>query len=243
MQKHFCFIAFLFIPFFSGCASTGSIADDDPLEPINRAMFAVHQPLETYVARPIVDVYETVTPRVGRQAVTNFFNNIDDLFSGISGLLQGNLDSAGHDFGRVIVNTSFGLAGLIDFASDAGVPRGGQDFGLVLAHWGVGPRPYLFIPMIGPTTLRDGVGGFVQGSASPINWYVGDESIRWRNTLWGLGAVDGMSSGIKLLNTVDSAAIDRYTFIRSAYLQRRAHQANDDSYRRAIFDDLDFDHE
>jgi Surface lipoprotein len=237
------FLVLLALPLFSGCASTGSIADDDPLEPINRAMFAVHQPLETYVMRPVVDVYEAVTPSVGRQMVTNFFNNIDDLFSGISGLLQGKMDSAGHDFGRVIINTSFGLAGLIDFASDADIPRGGQDLGLALAHWGVGPRPYLFIPVLGPTTLRDGVGGFAQGSASPVNWYVGNESIRWRNTLWGLGAVDGMSSGIKLLNTVDDAAIDRYTFIRSAYLQRRAHQAHDDSYRRAIYDDVDFEEE
>lgn len=227
----------------SGCASTGSLSEDDPLEPVNRAMFAVHQPIETYVMRPIVDVYETITPSIGQQIIANFFNNIDDLFSGISGLLIGDLDSAGHDFGRVIINTSFGLGGIIDFASDADIPRGNQDFGLVLAHWGFGPNPYLFIPVMGPTTLRDGVGMVGQGFASPVNWWIADESIPLRNTLWALNAVDGMSSGIKTLDALDNIALDRYTFIRSAYLQRRAHQAGDNSYQRAAFEDFDFDDE
>jgi phospholipid-binding lipoprotein MlaA len=228
-----------FLLLAAGCASTGSLAEDDPLEPVNRAMFTIHQPLETYVMRPIVDVYEVITPTVGQRIIANFFNNIDDLFSGVSGLLQGKLDSAGHDFGRVIVNTSFGLGGMIDFASDADIPRGNQDFGLLLAHWGAGPRPYLFIPVMGPTTLRDGAGMIGQTYASPMSWRMIDEHVALRNTLQGLGIANAMSSGIKTLDTLDRIALDRYTFIRSAYLQRRAYQADDDSYQRAAFEDFD----
>ncbi len=223
-----------------GCASTGTAEGDDPLEPFNRAMYEIHQPLETYVARPVVDVYETVVPKVGRDIVSHFFNNIEDLFSGVSGLLQGKFDKAGHDFGRVIVNTSFGLGGIIDFASDAGIPRGGEDMGLLLAHWGVGPRPYLFIPLLGPTTARDGTGMLIRAYTSPIDLVIRNESIALSNTLWGLGTVDAMTVGIHASDALGDIGLDRYTFIRGAYLQRRAYLSGDTTFERI---DLDEDYD
>ncbi|MDR0771053.1 MAG: VacJ family lipoprotein [Burkholderiales bacterium] len=223
-----------------GCATTGTAEGDDPLEPFNRTMYAIHQPLETYVARPLVDVYETLVPQVGRDIVSHFFNNIEDLFSGISGLLQGKFDKAGHDLGRVIINTSFGLGGIIDFASDAGIPRGGEDLGLLLAHWGVGPRPYLFLPLLGPTTVRDGTGMLIRAYASPVDWAVGNQSVAARNTLWGVGTVDAAAGGIRLSDSLGDIGMDRYTFIRSAYLQRRAYLSGDTKFGRIELDE-DYD--
>ncbi|MCL2310567.1 MAG: VacJ family lipoprotein [Proteobacteria bacterium] len=222
-----------------GCATTGTAEGDDPLEPFNRTMYAIHEPLENYVARPVVEVYETIVPKVGRDIVGNFFRNIEDLFSGISGLLQGKFDQAGDDLGRVVINTSFGLGGLIDFASDANIPRGGQDFGLLLAHWGVGPRPYLFIPLLGPMTARDGVGLAVQSYASPIN-LADRESVALRNSLWGAGAVNTMDVGVRASNALGNLGLDRYTFIRGAYLQRRAYLSGDTKFGRIELDE-DYD--
>ncbi|MDR2017205.1 MAG: VacJ family lipoprotein [Burkholderiales bacterium] len=223
-----------------GCATTGTAEGDDPLEPFNRTMYAIHQPLENYVARPVVEVYETVVPKIGRDIVSNFFRNIDDLFSGISGLLQGKFEKAGHDFGRVIINTSFGLCGIIDFASDADIPRGGEDLGLLLAHWGIGPRPYLFVPLLGPMTVRDGTGLLIRTYTSPVDIAVGNESVALRNSLWGVGSVSAMSVGVHASDALANIGMDRYTFIRSAYLQRRAYLAGDSAFGRIKLDE-DYD--
>jgi phospholipid-binding lipoprotein MlaA len=223
-----------------GCATTGTAEGDDPLEPFNRAMYAVHQPLETYVARPVVEVYEAIVPKVGRDIVSNFFGNIEDLFSGISGLLQGKFDKAGHDFGRVIINTSFGLGGLIDFASDADIPRGGEDIGLLLAHWGVGPRPYLFIPLLGPMTVRDGAGMAAHVYASPVDLALSHKNVPLRNSLWGVGTVNVMANGVHASDLLGNIGLDRYTFIRGAYLQRRAYLSGDTRFGRIELDE-DYD--
>jgi len=218
-----------------GCATTGTAEGDDPLEPFNRAMYEIHQPLETYVARPVVDVYEAVVPKIGRELIGNFFGNIGDLFSGISGLLQGKFDKAGDDFGRVVINTSFGLGGLLDFASEGNIPRGGEDMGLLLAHYGVGPRPYLFIPLLGPMTARDGVGLAIQSYASPIN--LTDDNVALRNTLWGASILNSASAGVKASDAVGDIGLDRYTFIRGAYLQRRAYLSGDKKFGRVELDE------
>ncbi|MDR0587728.1 MAG: VacJ family lipoprotein [Burkholderiales bacterium] len=218
----------------SGCATTGTLSGDDPLEPVNRAMFAVNEPIEKFVMRPVVTVYTTVTPNIIQTIIGNIFDNIGDLFSGLAGVLQGKFDEAGHDFGRVIINTSFGLGGMIDFASDAGIPRGQQDLGMVLAHYGVGPRPYLFVPLLGPMTARDGVGRAAGSFLSPTQWL----NVPTRNVTWGLATIDSMAAGVKMLDTLDTAALDRYAFIRNAYLQRRAYQTGQAPYKTSDDEDL-----
>ncbi|MCL2297019.1 MAG: VacJ family lipoprotein [Proteobacteria bacterium] len=238
-----CFaLAFVFATLLTlgGCATTGTAEGDDPLEPLNRTMYAIHQPLENYVARPVVEVYEVIVPGIGRAIINNFFRNIDDLFSGISGLLQGKFDKAGHDFGRVIINTGFGLGGLIDFASDAEIPRGGEDLGLLLAHWGVGPRPYLFVPLLGPMTARDGVGMAARFYASPVDLALGNNNVALRNTLWGLGTVDLMATGVYASDLLGDIGLDSYTFIRGAYLQRRAYLSGETKFGRLELDE-DYD--
>lgn len=206
----------------AGCAAAPS--RDDPFEPMNRASYQVHEVVDGKIVKPFVQAYVDYTPRPVRQAVTNFFGNIDDMFSVINDFLQWKLDKAGNDMGRVITNTAFGLGGLIDIASDAGIEKGNEDFGQTLGYWGFPQGPYLFIPVFGPTTFRDGTGQIIRGYLSPIGYI---PNVSTRNILWSLQAIDLRASALDAENLVNQAAIDRYTFIRRAYLQRRQYLVYD----------------
>jgi phospholipid-binding lipoprotein MlaA len=200
----------------AGCATVTSKVD--PLEPMNRALYSVHDVVDTNVVKPIAEAYVAVVPKVIRTGFANVFNNIDDVFSALNGLLQGKLDKAGNDLGRVMTNTLFGLGGLIDVASDAGIERGNEDFGQTFAVWGIPQGPYLFVPLFGPTTVRDGTGVVIRIWLGPVG-YLPDVALR--NSLYGLGYVDLRAQALDASGIVDTAALDRYLFIRNAYLQRR----------------------
>ena len=208
----------------AGCATTGPASPDDPLEPMNRALYGVHDAVDTAVVRPIAQAYVDVVPQPLRQGVSNVFNNIQDLFSGINGILQGKLDKAGDDFGRVLLNTGFGLGGIFDLASMMGIERGNEDFGQTFGVWGIPQGPYLFVPLFGPTTFRDGTGVAVRFLWGPAQ-YLNDETLRW--SLYGLTYIDLRADALDASKVVDTAAIDRYTFIRNAYLQRRRYLVYD----------------
>ena len=206
----------------AGCAAARSKVD--PLEPMNRALYQVHDALDTNVVKPVAESYVTVVPTFMRTAFANVFNNIDDLFSAVNGLLQGKPDKAGNDFGRVMVNTFFGLGGLIDIASDAGIERGNEDFGQTFAVWGFPQGPYLFIPLFGPTTVRDGTGVLVRIAVGPVGYV---PNVALRNSIYGVGYVDLRSQVLDAGSILDTAALDRYLFIRNAYLQRRRYLVYD----------------
>lgn len=208
-----------------GCASTtkrGGI--DDPFESWNRAMYAVNEPLDKYFARPIAQAYVDIVPSFIRTAVNNYVNNIDDLFSAINGLLQGKWDKAGNDMGRVIINTGFGFGGLIDIASDGGIPRGMEDFGQTFGYWGLAQGPYLFIPLWGPTTVRDGTGELLRLVWSPTNEI---PNVAVRNTVYGFVTVNARAQALDATSLLDQASIDPYTFVRRSYLQRREYLVHD----------------
>jgi len=206
----------------AGCAAAPS--RDDPFEPMNRASYAVHEVVDGYVVKPIAQAYLDYTPLLVRTGVSNFFGNIDDFFSFINAMLQNKPDKAGHSLGRVITNTGFGLVGLIDIASDAGIPKEDEDFGQTFGYWGIPQGPYLFIPVLGPTTVRDGTGLVIRGFASPIG-YIPD--VPTRNILWSIGFIDVRASVLQAESLVNQASLDRYTFIRRAYLQRRRYLVYD----------------
>jgi len=206
----------------AGCALGPT--KSDPFEPWNRAMYAIHEPIDENVVRPVAQAYVDYAPRVLRLAISNVFNNIDDLFSAINGLLQGKMDKMGNDLGRVLLNTGFGLGGLIDIASDAGIERGMEDFGQTFGVWGFAQGPYFFVPLFGPTTVRDGTGTVVRVYLGPVG-NIAD--VGWRNTAYGIGALDQRAQALEASSIVDKAALDRYTFIRRAYLQRREYLVND----------------
>ncbi|HEY1327010.1 MAG TPA: VacJ family lipoprotein [Casimicrobiaceae bacterium] len=209
----------------AGCATVQTTSKDDPFEPWNRAMYDVHQVVDGHFFKPIAQAYVDWTPRLMQQGIHNFFQNLDDVVSIVNDWLQWDLNRAGNDTGRVMINSFFGIGGLIDIASEAGIERGNQDFGLTFGKWGIPQGPYLFVPVIGPTTVRDGTGLIVRAYASPLSYVIVD--VPTRNILYGVGFVDYRAQALEAEKLVDQAAIDRYTFIRRAYLQRRAYLVRD----------------
>ena len=216
---------------FAACAAALLLAGcalgptrEDPFEPMNRVSYQVHEAIDGALIKPLAQAYLDYAPKPLRQAITNFFGNIDDMFSVVNDLLQGKPDKAGNDLGRVITNTGFGILGLIDIASDAGIEKGNEDFGQTFAVWGIPQGPYIFVPLFGPTTVRDGTGWIVRAYSSPIT-YLPDVSTR--NILWSVGYVDLRASALQAESVVNQAALDRYTFIRRAYLQRREYLVHD----------------
>lgn len=213
----------------------------DPFEPINRFNFGVHRIGDRFVLRPVALVYQTITPAPMRRGVGNFFSNLAMPVVIVNDLLQGKFQAAVDDTGRFIVNSTLGLLGFIDVASHAGMERPNEDFGQTLGSYGVTPGPYLFIPFIGPTTFRDGVGTVVDAVMHPLFWY-GNSSRRDKMGI--LYAVDTRAGLLSLDGNIDNAA-DPYLFIREAYLQRReflihdGEPPDDDFYDLFDLDDLD----
>jgi phospholipid-binding lipoprotein MlaA len=205
-----------------GCATAPSSAD--PLEPFNRAMYSVHEVVDGNVIKPIAEGYVKVTPVLIRTGVSNFFGNIDDLFTGINNVLQGKGPRAGDDFGRVLLNTTIGLGGIFDIASTAGIEKDSQDFGITAGKWGIPSGPYLFVPLFGPTTFRDGVGYLARAFAGPLS-YVGDVPVR--NVMYGIGYLDLRSQALDAGSVLDTASLDRYRFLRGAYLKARRYKVYD----------------
>lgn len=206
----------------SACAvAPGKV--DDPFEPANRAMYAINKPIDDHVMRPIAQAYVDYVPKLVRQGVSNVFGNIDDLFSGINGLLQNKPEKAGNDFGRVLVNM-WGLGGLIDIATDLGIPKGNEDFGQTFGYWGIPQGPYLFVLLWGPTTVRDGAGSLVRIWYGPVGYI---PYVPLRNVIYGIGAVDLRAGALGTSSLIDQASLDPYTFVRRAYLQKREYDVYD----------------
>ncbi len=206
-----------------GCATTN--ADPrDPLEGVNRAVFAFNDKADEIVFQPTARLYKNVTPQGLRDAVRNFFNNIDDLFIGANNLLQGKVETAVNDWLRFAVNTTLGLLGIQDWASDMGLEKHNEDFGQTLARWGMGDGLYLVLPLLGPSTLRD-------TAALPVDW-AGDPvyehtPVDERNALTATRTIGRRADLLGASRTLEEAALDRYVFLREAYLQQRRSQIYD----------------
>jgi phospholipid-binding lipoprotein MlaA len=189
----------------------------DPFESINRFNFAVHRVGDRLVLRPIARTYRAVTPQPIRNGIGNFFRNLGMPIVIVNNVLQGKFSAAVDDTGRFLVNSTLGLAGVIDVASRAGLERHNEDFGQTLGSWGVTPGPYVFIPFIGPTTFRDGIGTAVDGLMFLLVYYP-DSSVRDKAAV--LLAVNERAGLLSVDGNIDSA-VDPYLFVRDAYLQRR----------------------
>ncbi|USE78452.1 VacJ family lipoprotein [Cupriavidus gilardii] len=201
-----------------GACATGPNANPaDPLEPMNRAIHTVNDKIDTYVAVPVAKGYRRVTPQPVRTAVTNVFNNVGDVGNAINNLLQGKGVAAAESVMRVAINTVLGLGGLIDIATPAGLPRHPQDLGLTLGTWGVPSGPYLVLPLFGPSTVRDGIGMAGDVFADPVTYM----DPAWRNSLFALQFVNTRSNLLDATSLLEQAALDKYSFVRDAYLQQR----------------------
>ena len=203
----------------AGCAATPSRVD--PFEPWNRAMYSIHEVVDGNVVKPIAEAYVKATPQPIRTGVSNFFGNIDDFFTGINNALQGRKQQAGDDFGRVLLNSTFGVVGIFDLASEMGIVKDRNDFGITFGKWGAPPGPYFFVPLFGPTTLRDGTGTVIRLYAGPIGYL---RNVPLRNSLYGLGYLDTRAQLLGTESVLETAALDKYRYLRNAYLKARRYQ-------------------
>ncbi|MGE5385211.1 MAG: VacJ family lipoprotein [Betaproteobacteria bacterium] len=208
----------------SGCATMAN-NPKDPHEGFNRAMFQVNEVVDAAVAKPLAKGYDTVTPLPVKAGVGNFFSNVGDLFIGVNNGLQGKPGDGASDIARLLINSTIGIFGLFDVASEMGFSKHDEDFGQTLAVWGVRDGGYLFLPVFGPRTVRDAGGMIVEGYADPVSW--GIQRIPVRNSARVLRFVDVRASLLPSDKVVDEAALDKYNYIRDAYLQRRQNQIFD----------------
>jgi phospholipid-binding lipoprotein MlaA len=219
-----------------GCATLDHPADtNDPLERYNRSMYKFNDTVDKYLLKPVAQGYDTVTPDPVQKGVSNFFSNLDDVVVIVNDLLQLKPIQMASDTGRFIINSSIGLFGLIDWASDMGLEKHQEDFGQTLGYWGVPAGPYFILPFLGPSTIRDTGGlladanyldpelravekGFPPPQRDP-------ESLVWNMVL--LDAIDTRAKLLKTEKILDEAALDPYVFLREAWLQRRNYLVND----------------
>ncbi len=218
----------------AGCATSGN--PKDPIEGFNRAMFAFNEGLDTAIIKPVATGYEAVLPSPIRTGVTNFFSNIEDVFIGVNNLLQGKVPEAFSDLGRVVINTTVGILGVIDFASDAGLEKHDEDFGQTFGRWGVGNGAYVVIPVFGPRTVRDTVGLVLDVAADPV---VQHRPKRTRDAAVVLRLVNDRANLLAADKVVEEAALDKYSYIRDAYLQRRRNLIHDGNPPREVEADAD----
>ena len=218
----------------TGCATQ---ANKDPLEGLNRGIYKFNDVADKAVVKPIAGAYKAVLPSPVRTGVNNFFSNLNTFISAINDLLQLKFDKAMTGAGRFVINSTFGIAGLIDVASMDGIEKRNEDFGQTLGHWGVGSGAYIVLPFLGPSSLRDTTGFVVDTVAfDPIS-YVHDP--RDRNLLRVVKFVDKRAQYLPASDLLDEAALDPYAFMRDAYLQRRAAQVADSNGSNASFEDDD----
>ncbi|HYZ34290.1 MAG TPA: VacJ family lipoprotein [Crenalkalicoccus sp.] len=197
--------------------------NSDPFEPANRSIYAFNERLDRAVARPIAVGYREHIPRPVRRGIRNVLNNLRGPVVLVNDMLQGEPRRAGDTLGRFVLNTTVGLAGIFDVAEAwFGVPRHTEDFGQTLAVWGLGEGPYLFLPFVGPTTLRDLAGSGVEGAAS-IASLLGPSAAAsgFRYARAGMGLVDTREALIDPVDEMRRTSLDPYATYRSAYRQRR----------------------
>ncbi|MDP3700170.1 MAG: VacJ family lipoprotein [Hylemonella sp.] len=206
---------------FAGCATGPHANPKDPIEPFNRGVQRFNDGVDEAFLKPVATVYRDVTPDLVRTGVNNFFSNLRDLWSSMNAALQLRPREATENFLRFSVNTFWGIGGLLDIASEMQIERTTLDFGQTLGRWGVPSGPYLVLPLMGPSTLRDTVGMGVESSGDLLT---GMNHIPSRNSLYALRIVETRANLLRAGSLLDQAALDKYSFTRDAYLQRRESQ-------------------
>jgi phospholipid-binding lipoprotein MlaA len=192
-------------------------SEGDPLEPVNRGIFAFNEAVDDFLIQPVARTYKGVVPEWGRDRVGNFFENLSAPVTFLNSVLQGDVDNAFATFWRFMINTTFGIGGLFDQAEIAGLAARDEDFGQTLGHYGADPGTYLVLPFIGPTTTRDAVGLVADSVTNPFNYVSGEVII---GHVVGEGVHD-RSEVLDLTDEIDRTSFDPYSTYRSAYFQKR----------------------
>ena len=190
----------------------------DPWESWNRKVFAFNEGLDENLLKPVATVYSKVVPQFVRRSVDNFFGNAADAWSAVNNLLQGKLQPAFEDTVRFTTNSVFGFFGLLDIATEFGLDHRYEDFGQTLGHWGISPGPYVVWPLFGPSTVRDSIALPLDRSVSPA-LVINSGATQWGIT--GLQVINTRANLLGAIQLLDDIALDKYSFLRDAYLQRR----------------------
>jgi len=206
-------------------AIQNSGAEPDPFESINRFTFAVNLKADEWAIKPVAQAYKAVTPAPVRTGIQNVFGNVADIWTSANNLMQGKVREARTDATRVLINSTVGVVGLIDFASDWGYPKHKEDFGQTLGAWGVPSGPYIVLPLLGPSTLRDSAAQFSVDLHANAFRYLADPG--GRNSITALRLTDSRSRLLDREKALQGIALDQYLFVRDAYLQRRQAQVLD----------------
>ena len=226
--RHFLAVSALaLVALLEGCATVPPNAGADPrdpLEPFNRQVFAFNEGLDKVVLKPLAQVYDTVLPVPVQDCLSNGFSNLREPSNAINNLLQGKAAEAASDVCRFAVNTTVGLLGCFDVASRMGLERHREDFGQTLGKWGLGQGPFLVLPLFGPSSFRDGAGLGVE-TVFDVNFWIDNVSVR--NIIFGVRTVNARDELLQADDVISGAALDKYTFIRDGYLQRRRNQVYD----------------
>ncbi len=208
----------------TGCATTSN----DPLESVNRGVYKFNDVTDRALIKPVATAYKTVTPSPVRKGFSNFFNNLGSITSVVNNILQLKFANAFTEAGRFVINSTFGIAGFIDVAGMDNVPVHNEDFGQTLGHWGVGNGPYLVLPFLGPSTLRDTTGLVVDRvTTDPITYTHNIGEIRLHNQLRAAQLIDKRAQLLDATDLLGTASLDPYAFTRDAYLQKRASDVQD----------------
>jgi phospholipid-binding lipoprotein MlaA len=211
-----------------GCASIPAGVEPsphDPWEPFNRSVFEFNEGLDAYLLKPVVAGYRFVLPEFVRDGIYNFFSNYSDIYTALQNLLQAKPDYAFSDLMRVVVNTTFGLGGLIDMATPGGLPKHKEDWGQTFGVWGIPSGPYVVLPFFGPSNVRDTFGTAADMESDYLFRLLPDVALR--NSITGLRVVNARNTYYEAGDLLDGAAIDKYSFMRDAYIQRREYQINE----------------
>ncbi|MGV6393639.1 MlaA family lipoprotein [Pseudomonas caspiana] len=196
-------------------------AEEDPWESVNRVIFRFNDTVDTYALKPIAQGYQFIAPQFVEDGVHNFFNNIGDVGNFANNVLQAKPAAAGVDTARLIFNTTFGLLGFIDVGTKMGLQRSDEDFGQTLGYWGVQSGPYVVIPLLGPSTVRDAIAKYPDTYTSPYKYI---DHVPTRNTALGVNLVDTRASLLSAERLING---DKYIFIRNAFLQNREFRVKD----------------
>lgn len=219
-------IIILFIGFSTGCTTLeGPANPDDPFESFNRSAYRFNEKVDEYAFKPIAEGYQYITPNTVDTGITNFFNNLGDVWVLFNDLLQLKVEKALNTSARIVFNSTFGLLGFMDVATDFGIKKHSEDFGQTLGYWGVESGPYLVLPFFGPSSVRDGI-GFITDS-SVLDVVYDDMTTQHEYDFLAVNYIDIRADLLSVKDIIDETTPDPYAFIRDGYMQRRLDKVYD----------------
>ncbi len=235
-MKENAIVVLIISSMLAACSSVPNKNPADPFESLNRGVYTFNDKVDKAVAKPLAKGYSAVMPDLGKILVSNFFSNLDDVVVTVNDLLQLKLKQGFSDGMRVLVNSTVGIGGLIDVASMGKLPKHNEDFGQTLGFWGVGDGPYLVLPLLGSSTLRDTAGIYTDSVVNPINR---TQHVPSRNTMLISKTINRRAQLLENEKLLDEASLDRYQFMRDAYLSNRKNLIHDGNPPREKYEDFE----